>query len=75
MSTLPFLAIDCNIVETPAVAFFDTAVAGKHCRQILLNLFLSVVVYFEDNKDLDGRDFITWLKEREKKKKPSHGSI
>ena len=75
MSTLPSLAIDCNIVKPPAVAVFDTTVAGKHCRQILLNLFLSVEVVFENNKDRDGRDFITWLKEREKKKKTSHSSI
>ena len=73
MSTLPSLfrlpssilsAILSKYLTIDNVCVLDTAVSEKRSRQILVNLFLSAEVVFEDNRDRDGRDFLSWSKER-----------
>lgn len=44
----------------------DTAVAEMQSRRILLNLFLSAEIVFEDNRDQYGNDFISWCEEEGK---------
>jgi hypothetical protein len=73
MSTLPPLfrlptsilsVILSKYLTIDTVCVFDTAVSEKRSRQILLNLLLSAEVVFEDTRDRDGRDFLSWSKER-----------
>jgi hypothetical protein len=75
ISTLPSLfrlpssilsVIFSKYLTIDSVCVLDIAVSETRSRRILLNLFLSAEVVFEDNRDRYGRDFISWSKERGK---------
>ena len=73
MSTLPSLfrlpssilsVILSKYLTIDNVCVLDTAVCEMRSREILVNLFLSAEVVFEDNRDRDGHDFLSWSKQR-----------